>query len=134
MNPDAPESDPAHARGIARGICGGRRDPQRRLRAFGDRGREPYARASRLAGAGAPRNMFRMVGPLHSRGHPQPRPDAALEIARLATLGPEVQGDVDVTLLRANLDLSPLERLVAASQAATQIEQLQRAMKAAAHG
>ena len=64
---------------------------------------------------------------------PTADPSIAAEIARLAALGPEAQGDVDETLLLENLRLSPLERLIAANQSAAQIEQLQRAMAAAGH-
>jgi len=49
-------------------------------------------------------------------------------IERLATLGPEVQGNIDESLLVENLKLTPFERLIAAGEAAGQIEQLQRAM------
>lgn len=61
------------------------------------------------------------------------RPAAAEEIARLLTLGPEAQGEVDESLLRSNLALSPAERLQAANETARQIEILQLAMKAATH-
>lgn len=52
----------------------------------------------------------------------------------MVALGPEAQGDVDESLLVENLKLTPLQRLIAASDAANQIEQLQHAMNAAGHG
>lgn len=55
------------------------------------------------------------------------------EIARLAQLDAGAQGDVDVTLLEANLRLTPLERIEACQQAVEQVAQLQQAMKAARH-
>jgi hypothetical protein len=36
-----------------------------------------------------------------------PSPEAADELARLSALGPEAQGDVDESLLLANLALTP---------------------------
>jgi hypothetical protein len=59
-----------------------------------------------------------------------PSPEAADELARLSALGPEAQGDVDETLLLANLALTPLERLRAAGEAAGQVETLRRAVRA----
>lgn len=49
-------------------------------------------------------------------------------IEPLAKLGPEAQGDIDESLLVENLKRSPFDRLVAASEAASQVEQLQHAM------
>lgn len=63
---------------------------------------------------------------------PADRPNARTSerdtIAWLAALGPEAQGEIDETLLEDNLQLSPYERLRAASEAATQLERLRRAM------
>ena len=55
-------------------------------------------------------------------------------LQRLQTLGPEAQGETDESVIRDNLALTPFQRLQAMSNAATQIEQLRKAMKAADHG
>jgi hypothetical protein len=47
--------------------------------------------------------------------------------------GPDDQGDVDVSLLEANLKLTPLARIEACQRAMEQVSQLQEAMKAARH-
>jgi hypothetical protein len=60
-------------------------------------------------------------------------PHKSASIESLANLGPEAQGDVDESLLVENLKLSPLDRLVAASEAVGQVEQLQRAMSLSTH-
>lgn len=56
------------------------------------------------------------------------------ELRRLAALGPDAQGDVDWTLIEANLKLSPRERIEACQQAAAQVQQLQTAMREALNG
>ncbi|HEX9783704.1 MAG TPA: hypothetical protein VGA56_13355 [Opitutaceae bacterium] len=68
-----------------------------------------------------------------SSDQPKPGPSVQVWINRLASLGPEAQGDIDETLLRENLARTPLERLLAANEAAEQVEELRRAMKAAGH-
>lgn len=57
-------------------------------------------------------------------------------LAQLLALGPEAQGEQDESLLLANLALTPLQRLEAMSQAATQIEMLRQAVNnaSARHG
>jgi hypothetical protein len=65
---------------------------------------------------------------------PPPSAGTSAEIARLVALGPEAQGDVDDTVLLANLARTPAERLRAAGEMAAQIETLQRAVQAAIHG
>lgn len=55
-------------------------------------------------------------------------------LEELASLGPESQGDVDETILRENLERTPAQRLIEASRAATQVEELQAAMRAAQRG
>jgi hypothetical protein len=53
------------------------------------------------------------------------------EIDRLVALGPDAQGDVDESLLRDNLRLSPAQRLEAASMAANGVETLRAALQRA---
>lgn len=55
-------------------------------------------------------------------------------LKRLVSLGPEAQGDVDESILRENLERTPAQRLIEASRAATQIEELQAATRAAQRG
>ena len=55
-------------------------------------------------------------------------------LAELISLGPEAQGDIDVSILRENLARTPAQRLIEASRAATQIEQLKDAMRARQRG
>lgn len=57
----------------------------------------------------------------------------AAEIEWLLSLGPEAQGEIDESLLRDNLRLSPLERLKAAGRAADAVEQLRDGLQRARH-
>lgn len=56
-------------------------------------------------------------------------PQKSASIEYLTSLGPEVQGVVDESLLAENLKRTPYQRIVAASEAATQVEELRRAMR-----
>jgi hypothetical protein len=53
----------------------------------------------------------------------------AAEIEWLLSLGPEAQDDIDESLLRDNLRLTPLERLEAANRAANAVEQLRAGLR-----
>jgi hypothetical protein len=82
---------------------------------------------------GQPHDSFMSAPQDHCSNSPS-RSAVAAEIASLVALGPEAQGfDIDETLLLENLRLSPCERIATASELATQIEQLQSAVKTAAH-
>ena len=52
----------------------------------------------------------------------------------LFLLGPEAQGDIDESILWENLARTPAQRLIEASRAATQIENLKEAMRARKRG
>lgn len=65
------------------------------------------------------------------RPHSERGSDEARELRRLQSLGPEAQGDVDTSLLEANLRLTPLQRIEACQRAVSQVAELQVAMKVA---
>ena len=53
------------------------------------------------------------------------------EIERLCSLGPEAQGEIDDSLLRANLQLTACERLAAAARAADGVAALRAGLRIA---
>ena len=74
-----------------------------------------------------------MSAPNEPSSDPQPADHRRDPIGDLAALGPDAQGEIDESLLRDNLARTPLQRLQGVNEAATQIEQLRRAMKIAGH-
>lgn len=66
--------------------------------------------------------------------HPLSPENRAALLNELISLGPEVQGNVDESILRENLARTPAQRLIEASRAATQIERLKEAMRARTRG
>ena len=68
-----------------------------------------------------------MIAHMH-RGMPTDSSTTAV-IEWLLSLGPEAQGEIDESLLRDNLRLSPLERLEAASRAADAVEHLRAGLR-----
>tara|TARA_B110000438_G_scaffold152713_2_gene146728 strand:+ start:2361 stop:2582 length:222 start_codon:yes stop_codon:yes gene_type:complete len=73
---------------------------------------------------------------MSSSNSPQASSEIAIQadLKHLASLKADAQGDIDWSLIEANLKRSPEERIKSCQEAITQVSLLQTAMRQATHG